>query len=850
MLRRCAFVAAFMLASVTTFEASAVERRVAFVIGNSDYQEISALKNPAKDVVDVSNTFRSAGFDVFVASNLTKLQFEGQFRNYLAAVDGADVAVVYYSGHGFQIGGENFLIPVDASLKDAADVEVQAIKLNDVLQQMRSKSKIQVIILDACRNNPFPRKDYWLRDQLITASGTGLAQVRSSLNTLIAFATEPGAVAYDGAGDLSPFSFAFSRRALAPNQEIRTVLATVRRDVVEATKGLQVPWENSSLIDEVVLMRRSSRPSLPPVLEKVVLSGVGPVDLNLPEPVEVDGGSITVSIERPPALGRLMLNGKVVEAGDLIQGKDLPHLQMDVPKGVGEPEEMDMLAYAARDNWGGEAKGMLVFRVKSGEGAQGEQVMASLEAEQKQQVLQRGIHVTGAAEAIENREIDVPVGIGAVALNLDLPTDDSAVSLKVASYPATGTLSLPDRALSPESSLTVGEVEGLRYEPQIGASAPVEIAFEIRADSAVSKPAKMKLSPSVDPCDSAAGEPLDLQGVVPGLLPNEIRADAVKLCEAAVKAYPDVARFRYELGRALLAAGKVEQARKAIQQAADRGHVRAVFELGYLYATGTGVAVDRKQANTFYAAAADKGDPYGMTSWGRALFHGSGVERDTAKGLDLLLKAAAMGHTYAMNDLGAIFTEGRNGVTADQARAVAFLEAGVERQDMYSMNLLGRNYLSGAGVDKDPKTALALFQKATELGQPYAPSNLARMYRDGVGVERNPAEAQRLFEMATMRGDEYGAFDRAVLEMEKGEKADQATAVRFLAFAAALDFRNQLPEARTNLANFGTKVKTTALKQLRRELKSKIPASGSLDDQLVGAARRVWEEANPRRDVF
>ncbi|RWC46286.1 MAG: tetratricopeptide repeat protein [Mesorhizobium sp.] len=850
MLRRCAFVAAFMLASVTTFEASAVERRVAFVIGNSDYQEISALKNPAKDVVDVSNTFRSAGFDVFVASNLTKLQFEGQFRNYLAAVDGADVAVVYYSGHGFQIGGENFLIPVDASLKDAADVEVQAIKLNDVLQQMRSKSKIQVIILDACRNNPFPRKDYWLRDQLITASGTGLAQVRSSLNTLIAFATEPGAVAYDGAGDLSPFSFAFSRRALAPNQEIRTVLATVRRDVVEATKGLQVPWENSSLIDEVVLMRRSSRPSLPPVLEKVVLSGVGPVDLNLPEPVEVDGGSITVSIERSPALGRLMLNGKVVEAGDLIQGKDLPRLQMDVPKGVGEPEEMDMLAYAARDNWGGEAKGMLVFRVKSGEGAQGEQVMASLEAEQKQQVLQRGIHVTGAAEAIENREIDVPVGIGAVALNLDLPTDDSAVSLKVASYPATGTLSLPDRALSPESSLTVGEVEGLRYEPQIGASAPVEIAFEIRADSAVSKPAKMKLSPSVDPCDSAAGEPLDLQGVVPGLLPNEIGADAVKLCEAAVKAYPDVARFRYELGRALLAAGKVEQARKAIQQAADRGHVRAVFELGYLYATGTGVAVDRKQANTFYAAAADKGDPYGMTSWGRALFHGSGVERDTAKGLDLLLKAAAMGHTYAMNDLGAIFTEGRNGVTADQARAVAFLEAGVERQDMYSMNLLGRNYLSGAGVDKDPKTALALFQKATELGQPYAPSNLARMYRDGVGVERNPAEAQRLFEMATMRGDEYGAFDRAVLEMEKGEKADQATAVRFLAFAAALDFRNQLPEARTNLANFGTKVKTTALKQLRRELKSKIPASGSLDDQLVGAARRVWEEANPRRDVF
>ncbi|MCV3207177.1 caspase family protein [Mesorhizobium sp. YC-39] len=850
MLRRCGFVVAFILASLAAFDASALERRVAFVIGNSDYREISALKNPAKDVVDVSDTFRQAGFEVFVASNLTKLQFESQFRDYLAAVDGADIAVVYYSGHGFQIGGENFLIPVDASLKQAADIEVQAIKLNDVLQQMRSKSKIQVIILDACRNNPFPRKDYWLRDQLVVASGTGLAQVKSSLNTLIAFATEPGAVAYDGAGDLSPFSSAFARRALAPNQEIRTVMSAVRRDVVEATKGLQVPWENSSLIDDVVLMRRSSRPSLPPVLEKVVLSGAGPINLDLPEPVEIDGGTVTVSIERPPTLGRLMLDGKVVEAGEQIQGKDLPRLQMDVPKGMGETEEMDMLAYAARDNWGGEARGMLVFRIKSGEGPQGEQVMASLEAEQKQQVLERGIHITGAAEAIENREIDIPVGVGPIPLKLNFPTQDPAVSLKVASYPATGTLSLPDRILAPDSSLMADEVDRLRYEPQIGAGETVEVAFEIRAGSAASQPATMKLSPTVDPCDSAAGEPLDLQGVVPGLLPNEIGADAMKLCEAAVKAYPDVARFRYELGRALLAAGKVEQAKKAIQAAADRGHVRAVFELGYIASSGIGMDVDPKKANDFYAVASDKGDPYGMTAWGRALFNGLGAQRDTAKGLDLLLKGAAMGHTYAMNDLAAIFTEGRNGVPADPARAVAFLKAGVERQDMYSMNLLGRNYLSGKGVDKDPKAALALFQKAIDLGQPYAPASLGRMYRDGLGVQQNLDEAQRLFELATTRGDQSGAYDRAALEMLKGDQADQAVAVRFLAFTVALDLRNELPDAQTTLAKFGTKAKTAALKQLRGELKSKIPSSGSIDTQLVKAARAVWEQANPRRDLF
>ncbi|TIR74780.1 MAG: peptidase C14 caspase catalytic subunit p20, partial [Mesorhizobium sp.] len=191
MLRCCAFLAALVLVCFTAFEAHA-DRRVALVIGNAEYRNIPALKNPDKDAQDVANTFRLAGFDVFVAKDLTKLQFEERFRNYLAAADGADLAVVYYSGHGFQIGGENFLIPVDASLKDAADVEVQAIKLDDVLEQLRSKAKIQVIILDACRNNPFPRQDYWLRDQLIVAGDAGLAQVKSSLNTLIAFATEPG----------------------------------------------------------------------------------------------------------------------------------------------------------------------------------------------------------------------------------------------------------------------------------------------------------------------------------------------------------------------------------------------------------------------------------------------------------------------------------------------------------------------------------------------------------------------------------------------------------------------------------------------------------------------------------
>ena len=687
MLRRCLFLAALILLGFATSEACA-DRRVAFVIGNSQYREIPALKNPDKDAEDVSNTFRLAGFQVFVAKDLTKLQFEDQFRNYLAAADGADLAVVYYSGHGFQVGGENFLIPVDASLKDASDMEVQAIKLNDVLGQLRSKSKIQMIILDACRNNPFPRKDYWLRDQLITASGAGLAQLTSSQNTLISFATEPGAVAYDGAGDLSPFSSAFSRRALAPNQEIRTVMAAVRRDVVAATGGRQGPWENSSLIDEVVLMRRANHPALPPVLEKIVPSGVGPFALNLPEPVDDDGGAVTVSVTTPPKLGRLTLDGKPVATGRLIQGKDLPRLKVDVAKAPGGQEQVDTLAYVTHNDWGGESQGVVLLRVRNGEGAEGKQILTSLNAQQKQAVAERGIHVTDAAKAIESGDVKIPVGVGPVPLKLEFPADGPTVNLTLANYPAAGTLSLPDRILSPQSRLMAAEIKDLRYEPQIGSAAPVEVGFQIRADN-VSKQATMKLSPDVDSCDQAAGEPLDLQGVVPGRLPNEIGLGAVAACEAAVKAYPDIARFRYELGRALLVAGKVDDARKAIQDAADKGHVRAVFELGYMASSGIGMVADLTKANGFYSEASDKGDPYAMAAWGRALFNGLGVQRDTGKGLDLLLKAAALGCVDAMNELAVIFKEGRNGVPADPARALAFLRAGIERQNRYSMGILG-----------------------------------------------------------------------------------------------------------------------------------------------------------------
>ncbi len=842
---------AFAAVVLVSTASDASERRVALVLGNADYGTLPALKNPRNDARAISETLRAAGFDVRLVTDLTREGFETEFRRFVSDMEKADVSLVYYSGHGFQVGGENFLVPVDATLEEPADLEVQAIRLEYVLDYMRTGSKVQIVVLDACRNSPFPRDNYWVGNRMASPGG-GLAQVQGTLNTLIAFSTSPGAIAGDGLGDLSPFSGAFAAHALTPNAEIRAVMAAVRREVVENTGGQQVPWENSSLVEDVYLVRRDSRPVLPDLVEKTVVAGQGPVMLGLPEPVQSDGGTIVVSIDRPPELGRLLVDGDEVEDGESIPGPALPRLAFDVPDDVAPGKDIDMLAYSARNDWGGEARGIVAFRIKDEDDPDATALVASLNEEERVVGMARTAAVESVAGALSGLKIEVPVGIGPVPLGMTVPEQRGAAvrAVRVAGYPENGALSLPGRTVVAGSMLEPAEVALLRFEPRVGASDPGIVEFEVRADGGEASRAKATLQPVVDACDEAAAEPLDIQGVTAGRLPNEIGPEALDACRKAVEAHPGVPRFRYQHGRALLASGEVEAAMQAFAKAAYDGHVRAMFQLGYMHATGTGTAVDRNTANAFYKAASDLGDPYGMTSWGRALFAGNGVEADPEQGLDLLIKAAAMGHTYPMNDLASIFIEGQNGVPADTARAIAYLDAGVQRRDMYSMNRLARMYLLGNGVEQDDAAARRLFEEAIDLGQPYAPTNLGRMYRDGVGVKADRAKAAELFELSARRGDPFGAFDRAALEIDRGDAGDRVVAARYFATAAAVDFRGELSDARPNLAALDRSVRERALEALKAEAEAEVALSGDLDEDLIALARQVWEEANPRRDLF
>jgi uncharacterized caspase-like protein len=174
---------------------AAGEKRIALVIGNSTYQNVTPLDNPSKDAVLMADTLDSLGFTLIggrAQLNLDKTAMDNAVQNFGPQVQGADVALFYYAGHGVQVSGSNYLVPINANPTREADVDFQMVDINLVLRQMQgSGTRLNLVILDACRNNPFGARS-------LRSSDGGLAQMRAPEGTLISYATQPGSVAQDG----------------------------------------------------------------------------------------------------------------------------------------------------------------------------------------------------------------------------------------------------------------------------------------------------------------------------------------------------------------------------------------------------------------------------------------------------------------------------------------------------------------------------------------------------------------------------------------------------------------------------------------------------------------------------
>ena len=225
------------------------ENRIALVIGQSAYRSVPALPNPANDAKAVTQMLTDSGFEVSTASDLSQSEMRQQVSEFAGkvAAKGADtVALVFYAGHGLQIDGENYLVPVDIDPKREADIPIQAVRLNDVLNTLTSvPSKMRILMLDACRNNPFP--------DISKTSGGGLAIVDAKIGapgTFLSFSTSPGAVAEDGSGANSPYTSALLNVGKQQGIPIEETFKRVRLAVNKATDGRQTPWDSSSLTED------------------------------------------------------------------------------------------------------------------------------------------------------------------------------------------------------------------------------------------------------------------------------------------------------------------------------------------------------------------------------------------------------------------------------------------------------------------------------------------------------------------------------------------------------------------------------------------------------------------------
>ena len=225
------------------------EKRVALVIGNGAYINTTPLANPANDAGDMVAALKIAGFDVVQAVDADKRKIDQALRTFTEKMAGADVALFFYAGHGLQVGAQNYLVPIDAKLDRERDVDFEAVKLEFVLRQMEidREGKTSIVILDACRDNPLSRNLARTMGTRSTAIGRGLAAASTGLGTFIAYATQPGNVALDGDGRNSPFTSALVKHMSIKGRNLPATMIEVRKDVVAATNGRQVPWDHSAL---------------------------------------------------------------------------------------------------------------------------------------------------------------------------------------------------------------------------------------------------------------------------------------------------------------------------------------------------------------------------------------------------------------------------------------------------------------------------------------------------------------------------------------------------------------------------------------------------------------------------
>lgn len=682
MLYLCRLTVAFLSLTLLPAVASAAQDRVALIIGNAKYAAQPVLKNPANDALLVDKSLKGLGFETITVIDGTRQQMVKAMQRFMKRVTPETSVVVYFAGHGIQYDGENYLMPVDGEITEAADLPLEAISLQIIIEQVaREKPRIAIMILDACRDNP-------LRNAK-NADGTssevmmaGLARVTGPIGTYIAYATAPGQVALDGREGNSYFTRALGDVVGVPGLPIEQVFKRVRERVAEKTKGRQIPWDNSSLVSEFFFKEAlDSQPPLSVEAEKDAKAWQVASQTNSPEAYKAylaafpQGLFTDIVGER---LSKQKVNGEA-------QPVEVAASQLPANRTVNSANDLQTWNAIASSQDPGDFQNYL---------ASFPQGLFSNLARLRMEALTKGslTEVTSLNTKLTPNFVEFETS----PLYPEITQCDRlAGHVQEIADPAVGVFF---KQIQPDKAIPAC-LEALKQYPD-------SMRILINYGRAIDAAGRHDEAREIYRTGVAAGFPIAYRSL--GDVYRDGRGIAKDINEA---------RYWYVLGAA-------------------RHNVFAEYNLAAIYENGLGVPVDKKKAVYWLWRGARQGFAPAMNRLAGYYLAGDVVGKDVQQASVLLEGAVEMGNAAAQLQLGELLVSKRTARSIRDGRNLT--EKSAMQGNAWAQASLGKLFLEGVGGKKDPAEALKWFVLSQKGGIEYVAEPISTLVKSlGQGAKND-----------------------------------------------------------------------------------------------------------------
>ena len=687
------------------------DKRVALVIGNSNYQNVPRLPNPLADASAIAQMFKDAGFEfVDLQIDVGDLEFKRALRRFADVANDSDMAIVFFAGHGIELQGTNYMIPIDAKLADERDAPDEAIALDRIVEAVDGAKRLRLIIVDACRDNPFSVS--MKRNVATRNASRGLARIEpQASNTLIAYAARAGSTAEDGYGKHSPLTTALLHNLTVPGLDIRLAFGRIRDEVIKITDNRQEPFVYGSLGGGIIsLVPQPSQPGTP-----AVGPSAGPPPSIGPSAALAPGTSAEQSGKREQTVTPSALRPDLVTDCDRLAAHPSDEQRPPDVAGVFEHEIDIVAALRACNEAVRQYPNVARFVFETGRIAHAQKDYA--------EALRYFEKATGMGSKIAITE----TGIG--YLNGESVAKDYARALQLF------------EEADAKGDFLAAALMGLLYQNGWGVAQDHARARQLYEKAA-------------DAGDILAMNNLGIVYEIGLGVPKDYTQARRWFEKAAAADNPEAA---YNLGwlyqSGLGVAQDYTKARQFYERAATRGNPVAMNNLGTLFGEGLGVLKDYAKARAWYEKAAVAGNVAAMDNLGVYYQNGLGGPQDYTNARVWYERAAAAGNAAAMNDLGVLYGRGL-GVPQDNIQARQWYEKGAAAGNAVAMFNLGTFYLLGRDVPRDYAQARQWYEKAAAVGNAGAMNGLGAIYENGLGVAKDYTQARQWYERGAESGSE------------------------------------------------------------------------------------------------